>query len=178
MEFKNYRLSVVGLVALITLALLLGGWHLYIRQTVDRPLAQLFSGKPEILEYKLNRETVPPRLTMKLGPVDNLQESYLSLYEKARTYLGEDLEMVVLDERNQRLEEAYRQVSFSIEEAIARGNFTEMAEAIRQKGRELQLDKTEVAIDKQFLYLHLRDGDNYLYAVAPRKRASEGGDKQ
>ncbi len=78
--------------------------------------------------------------------------------------------ILLSDNRSPELQALLEKTRFSIEEGIAKGNFTEMEKAIDSAAKEAKLDRYGIFMDAEAVYLQFHKGDNYLYQVFPRQQ--------
>ena len=102
-------------------------------------------------------------------PTARLEESYPEVEALARAAFGRALGRVIpVDRRSEELADAYYDVHFLVQEGISTGRFSEMASLIAERLRGLGVERHRVFVGDRFVYVHLYDGDRYLFEVAPR----------
>lgn len=172
MNFNGLRWPVVIAVILITFGLLLAGMKLYQLQSVDRPLFKLYQDVKEVKDVqikKLGDETI---VLVYLNRVDNLQSTYGRIHELARGVLERNkFRVELIDNRTPLLEQVYYRIQYSLQEANANGNFTDMAREIEAQQKMFALDDSRVYVDGDNLYVALYHRGAYLYEVIPRGRS-------
>jgi len=92
----------------------------------------------------------------------NLRLAGLALQE-----LDDKLPIRYLDQNNDTLNELFGQMQFAIQEGMARGNFTEMAQNIRSQADKAGV-QLELEIDNNALYVILNQEDAQLVEVIER----------
>ncbi len=169
MNFKrDNRLTFVIALA-VTVAVLVAGQLLWQKYAVARPLGSGLQGIPGVTaaswDENKNGDTT---INVTLGDVDNLARTYGEIGETAKTILGKHPARITLtDSRTPELEEIYHAVHFHLQEAIATGNFSAMADRVDAKARAGGAE-ARVYVDARNVYLQLHKADASLYAVVPR----------
>ncbi|MDN5347706.1 MAG: hypothetical protein PWP65_1270 [Clostridia bacterium] len=173
MTWKGWRLHFVFIGLILTLLLLFGGEGLYRRYFVIEPLKQSLKSEQGVQAVDVQEMPQGYRLLVKMGPVENIQSAYQEIETRAEKALGRRvLEVVLIDKRSPALANAWQQAQFAIYEAVARGNFTEMAARVDELARREEIEHYALNIDAHNIYLQFHQGDNYLYAVIPRIESS------
>lgn len=170
MNLLNVRWPAVLAAAAVTLALLLGINTLITRRTVEQPLQALYNSSPALESYQIERQgdTYEVRLCLKETP--DLAAVYTELDHKTREILKKkDYVLEIKDHRNQQLEQSYRRMNLYVEEAMATGQFAEMADRIAQEADSTGLT-ARFAADSDRVYLQIHGEGGYLYSVVERER--------
>ena len=142
---------------------------LLVNRTVTKPLESSLRQVPGVLSVKASEGTGRLKIDVTLGQVPDFHRAYSSLVRRISEITGKrEYELSILDHRDDRLETAYYQMHYDIEEAIATGGFSRMAGALEQRSRDLGLSASKVFVDQKGVYLQLESGSSYLYAVFPR----------
>lgn len=169
MVYKGYRVWVVAVALVVTLGILLGGQYLFRRERVDRPLLEQYKEISAVESASIRDEQGRKVIELQLGEVDDLAKSYRDIEAASRNFLEKDsYRLVIVDKRDRGLEDVYYRMHFSLEEAIATGRFTDMADRVGTIAGSSDLDRYRLSVDGQRLYLQLHRGDRYLYAVLER----------
>lgn len=162
------RAWLAGLTALAATLLLLFGsqaiWHTF---AVAKPLDRAFAGVDGV-QSVVRQQDEPVVLQVTLVHVANIQTTYTALEQQAKRILGTSaFRIVIRDNRTPELEQVYHGLHFQIQEAIATGRFSDMADRIRQKADAAAVDAV-VYVDARHVYLQLNKGEAALYSVIPR----------
>jgi hypothetical protein len=156
------------------LALLWAGGRLYRTQFVLQPAAEKIERLAGVEYAKFQGEA----LYVKLAPQVSLQTKARQVSEIAENALGRKASLVIVDERDQALEETYGELSLALAQAASRGEFETMRprwdDIARQEGAQI-----DVSVGSDAMYVSLKKGKNYLYEIIPREdRASQGAAEQ
>ncbi len=170
MRWNGIRVPVVVLALVLGLAAFWGSQWLYGRLNYERPLARFLGENKYVAAYSINNRGPVMELEVKLGKVDNLQETYNSLQRSVQDIVGRrNFKIILKDERDKSLEDLHHYSRLAAFEAMERGNFLEMEEYIsRRAAREGASAK--ILMDQDRLYIQLVRGSYYLYDIIPRNK--------
>lgn len=167
----NFKIVIASLVA--GLVLLLGGNWVYKTYGYHQPLIQALESDETVQAYEIDDSQSVVRIEVELGRTTNLMETYQALDRRvAGSMPGLDYELVIRDDRDARLSEAYYQSQYAIHEAIMRGNFSDMVRVIEENARTVGAE-ARVYVDGDNVYIHLEGVDHQLMAVVPRHSLAE-----
>ncbi|WP_324717859.1 hypothetical protein U7230_06175 [Carboxydochorda subterranea] len=109
-------------------------------------------------------------LWVRLQPVDDLPGTVDAIRRAAASgRLGRVDEIVLVDGRTPALSAASRELSLALHEGASTGAFTEMAQRVRARARELGIEVGGIFADGTSVYVMLQSPDGgYLYEVVPR----------
>ncbi|MCL4424784.1 MAG: hypothetical protein M1299_03470 [Firmicutes bacterium] len=179
MQYKGYRIPVVLLSLAITVTLLAGVALLSEYTLVRLPLIRTLQGIEGVQEVRLERGAKGDVILVRLASVADLRKTYGQLYQKALSYeKSAAFSLRLLDNRDQALEKTYYRLNFSLQEALATGQFSRLRDELDRLDQTL--DRAQAEIDGDYVYLQLHQGQNYLYEVVPRQaqvgsQVSKGG---
>lgn len=169
LSLKELRWTTVILGILLGFGTLVFGNWLYQQYLVKAPMAEALSGRPEIRDWSLQKNSRQTRLIIELGPVADLQDTCKFIQKTTRQFLGEEnLEIVIADHRTPQLQAAKYNLQFPLYEAIAQGNFTSLAHLVNLEAERAELNQYQIFIDEHYLYMQLFQESAYLYEVVPR----------
>ncbi|MDT8901582.1 hypothetical protein [Anaeroselena agilis] len=173
MNFKrDNRLAFVIALA-VTVATLVAGQLLWQKYAVARPLDSGLQGIAGVTAASWDEsKNGDITINVTLGGVDNFAKTYGEIGETAKTILGKRPARInLVDSRTPELETLFHAVHFHLQEAVATGNFSAMAERVDAKARAAGADAT-MYVDARNVYLRLTRGGASLYAVVPRPEAA------
>lgn len=166
---RKMRLHIVLVAFVIVLMLGFAGQKILYRQQVQKPLEKRFAAIEGVESVQLKGSTARQELVVTMGKVTELEKTYQQVMDEARNILGEEFDSIQLvDRRSPRLNEALHASHFAIEEGIATGYFTEMADEVAMVMESIGIDDYRLAVDETNVYLQMVDGENYLFSVFPR----------
>lgn len=173
MNFKrDNRLTFVIALA-VTVAVLVAGQLLWQKYAVARPLGSGLQGIAGVTAASWDEnKNGDITISVTLGGVDNLARTYGEIGETAKTILGKRPARINLtDSRTPELEALYHGVHFHLQEAVATGNFSAMADRVDAKARAAGAE-AKLYVDARNVYLQLHKGGAALYSVVPRPDAA------
>ncbi|MDR7865737.1 MAG: hypothetical protein RIN56_02910 [Sporomusaceae bacterium] len=173
MNFKRDNRLMFVIALAVTVAVLVTGQLLWQKYAVARPLGASLQGIAGVTAASWDEnKNGDITINVTLGGVDNLAKTYGEIGETAKTVLGKRPARINLgDNRTPELEEIYHAVHFHLQEAVATGNFSAMADRVDAKARAAGA-QAKLYVDARNVYLQLRKADASLYAVVPRPDAA------
>lgn len=175
MKYRGYRVDVTVAVALLTLAVLLGGRLAYARFLVERPLVAELKALRGVQSVTLERSDAGYVLHLKLAEVEDLPGLYRQIEKLGAERLGPGNFVVkIQDERTPALENVYYRIHYYLEEALVQGNFSAAAARIQSEARAAGVEE-RFYVDEGHIYLELIHGPAYLYEVRYRPQVLAGG---
>lgn len=143
---------------------------LYGKFTVGEPLDRVFKESPAVLSHAVVKREPVTVVRVKLAEVADLHEEVRALEDRAEGVLkGRDVRVVVEDTRDKALSDAYYSMHFYIQEALATGRFSDMADRVAMRAREAGLERYRVYVGDDNVYVQLHLNGHYLYEILPRR---------
>ncbi|OAT86691.1 hypothetical protein [Desulfotomaculum copahuensis] len=168
MQWHGWRIPVVLLAMLAGLGVFLGAQWLYNKYSYQEPLAGVLKQNPAVASFAVHRREPVLRVAVRLKPVNNLMDTYQGLQKSIRGVLGDkEFKLEIEDDRDSQLNEAYYYSQFAVYEAVARGNYREMADYIAAHAAKVGAS-ARIFLDQDNIYLQMSHGRHYLYQVIPR----------
>ena len=162
------------IVFIVTLIVLYGGKAASYSLQVRKPLDAFFLRQAEVLDYTVEQCKGGLCVNVELDDVEDIQSQYAQLWSGIVEATGRSPQSLgVVDRRNRELEDIFRNMRIHIEEALCKGSFYAMSQAIDEKAEEARLDRWSVGVDSDYVYVQLHKGENYLYEIIPRKQEPE-----
>lgn len=170
MNWKRDNWTVFVVALTLTVAILVAGqlmWQKFaVARPLDKGLKEIAGVENAVWEENKNGDVI---IKVTLASVPNLAKTYGDIDAAAKRALGKRPARIVLsDHRSPELEELYYTCNYNIQEAVATGGFTVMAERVRSAAQAAGAE-TKVYVDAQGVYLQLKKGETELYAVIPRQ---------
>ena len=139
------------------------------KQATDELLSELIHQNEKVKEAQLNQEGDMIIIDVELDYVNNLQYAESNIEKDVTRILGDrEFEIEFKDNRNDFLEEVYFRVHYSLQEALVKGNYTEMSRAIEEILGQYQIDHYSFIVEEKAIYFQLKSGNNFLYEKLPR----------
>lgn len=167
MNFPKFNIAKIALTFVLTLGFLLVGRFIYQEVGIVEPVRKNVMSVSEVHQVEVIAEQDGVlTVTVEMGEVDSLKYSYQAIKQLLPQQKLSKLE--INDRRNDYLTNLWRENHFALEEAATIGNFTEMQQLIDEKLSKEHLDRWQLEIDGENLYLQMHDNGYYLYEVVPR----------
>ncbi|SFR01865.1 hypothetical protein [Desulfoscipio geothermicus] len=177
MRWQGFKIHVVIISLVVGLAAFMGAHWLYTSLNFQQPLQKQMDNNSLVASYKIveNGDRYKIIVSLRNRENMNLMQSYRQIYDKVREIMGNRPFTIELVNRpNDRLNGVLNQGRFAIHEALVKGNFREMFDALHRYARRAGVE-SRVYIDDDYVYWQMRDGANYLYEVVPRGVSTGGG---
>lgn len=167
---SRVRLVPIIFVAIISLAVLFGGFQAYRHFNMLRPLEihlQKISGVTSVnIETGQNGVVV-----VKLGPIDtlkndDLQSTYQAINQQIEDTLGSDANIHLLDNENSTLEMAFENLNPTLMEGLVKADYKQMIISYEQQAKTLGIH-ARVTMDDHNIYIQMSQGKYYLYKIQP-----------
>lgn len=178
MQIKGLRIPIIFICACLSLAILTGGQWAYKEFSIERPFIREITSLTNVEAAELIDDSELPKLVIKLDSNVDLASFITRLKGIVANNYKQQVELQLIDERNEELNDILLTSRFYIYEALVNGNYTEMYFELGQLLNALGLDEWDLAMDNQYIYLKLYKGSAYLYEIVPidRQRLLVGGD--
>lgn len=174
MQIKGLRIYIIIAAVVVTLAILLTLQYVHQKYNVEQPLFKLYSETKLVKDVKLEEKGSTVKVILDVNKTDNLRKAYFDLNTYTQEIMGnKEFTIELKDNRSKELEKAYYNSQFIIYEAIAKGDFTRMADIIRKNAEAVNAESM-VFIDENNIYVEFIKGGNYLYEIVPRKQMAAG----
>ena len=156
------RILLISLVGFLIFGLLLGGKVIYQKNWQDVSILRQSQQISGVVSAKIVDNNGLNELDVVTNKVTNLHQASLALQK-----LANNLPIRFLDRDNDALKKLSEQMQFAVQEGIARGNFTVMAQNVRTQAEKagVQLD---LEIDNDAIYMSLNQGNAQLLEVIER----------
>lgn len=159
-------------VTLVLLLLAASVFHITFVESSLRRAVMAVAGVTSVSAAPQGAQTV---VTVQLGPVDNLGSTYTQLESAINQALGgRPFSVVLQDNPDQTLEDAYYHVHFAVEEAAVQGDFVSMLAQVDKVMHGTRGITYRVYVEPQEILVQMKDSGHYLYRVVPRQNPSGG----
>lgn len=166
---KLNRVVYTGVIALLTLGVLLGGYFFYNKYFIDQPLSTALESSNIIRSYELTEKAHSPLLKLELQSTANFaQEFHNFLNNNEQMLLDKPIYLELHSNPNEKIKKFYEEVHPVIYETLSLGNYTQLQEKIEVLANDYGLSKTKLTVNHKYLYLQLEDKENYLYLMFNR----------
>ncbi|OEH84816.1 hypothetical protein BHU72_08260 [Desulfuribacillus stibiiarsenatis] len=162
---KKMRIYLILISFIVTTATLTLGFYAHQHYLVIQPIEKVLDTMGGIESYEINvtRKSKNIIVTMKS---EQFMEDYNAIHTALNEHLSNQAFVITLkDNRDELLTTYLNDISFQLFEAIETKQYT-LLQALNQDKNTTFVMKVE--IDEKFIYLNLKNGDNYLYELIPR----------
>lgn len=169
------RIVPVMLTALLSGAVLFGGWFGYRHYMVEKPLAVTFSGieGASASDPVVTDDRVTVEIT--LDGTASLAEVYRNILEQSGGALGgRELDLVIRQERNEKLEEIWSSALFAVAQAMETRRYADIPETARRLEAAHPGLAVETEMDDRNVYITMMLESAVKYVVLPRQPAVLG----
>lgn len=167
---KNLKYPIVALAFLLVLGAGLALQRVYVQHRVTGPLAKLTEILPQVESVDVVKEASGKQVVrVRFAEDAPLEEVYPQVETMAQAALGASMERIVIeDERNAVLSQAFYQIHFAIREGATTGKFTDMADVVDHTLRQHPISDHRVTVGDRHVFVALRADGGYLHAAVPR----------
>ena len=161
------RIMLISLSAILIFGLLLGGKIIYQKQWIDASILNQSQHIPGVVSAKTVDVNGQSEVDVITNHISNLSDVSYELKK-----LAGNLPIRYLDQRNNTLEQLFDQMQFPLQEGIVRGNFTEMAQNVKNLAEKAGV-QLNLQMDNGAIYVVLNQGDSQLLEVLERHQQGE-----
>ncbi|MEW5952980.1 MAG: hypothetical protein AB1815_04375 [Bacillota bacterium] len=167
MQWHGFRVPIIILALILGLGAFVGVQWLYNKYNFLQPLEDYLAGSPAVKTYKIDDLGDTLLLTVELGETGNLASDYQDLQHALAGILGKrPFALQLTDNRDQVLQQAYYESQFAIYEALARGNYREMADVVHDNAAEAGAE-VAIFLDGENIYVYMERNGRRLTEVIP-----------
>ncbi|SHH12487.1 hypothetical protein SAMN02745221_01736 [Thermosyntropha lipolytica DSM 11003] len=169
MKKGEIRIFIVIISLVLSLAALITGFNLYTTYGVKTPVIKELEKWPEVEQVKIKKYR-PYQVMVKLKEVENLMAVYRAVTAQLDDKLGSGKYVLLIeDNRDFGLENAYYRLGPAVYEAVEKGNYTWLESYIAKSLNDKDLSY-KMFVDENYLYLQIKgEKGHYLYAVIRRQ---------
>jgi len=166
---RNIRIAVVILSSVVVFGVLYAGNIWLTRRTVMQPLERSLREIAGVTDVKIAETSTEVSVNVKMGAMPDLRTAYLEIDKHVKDLASrKQIDLHIEDRRSPALEDAYYNIHFDVQQAIATGGFAQMADNVGKKMKALGIEKYRVFVDSDDVYVQMQQGSDYLYEVVPR----------
>jgi len=166
LRIEGIRFKIVLISFVVALCIVFPAKYLGHRKLVVEPIYEAFSRIKGVKKVELTETDGKMKLVINLDDVEQLELVMQQILDQVE-HFQRPMQLVITDQANQKLEHVYHQMHFAIEQGITLGTFVEMAQNIESIAQANQI-LSRVAVDRDYVYVQLQDGEHYLYQVISR----------
>lgn len=167
----------IGVIAVLTLALLIAGNGAYSYWTVSRPVTALLGNHPALRSHEIVRQAGrPPVVKLTVKREADMVQVHEVLGEELKSKLGAH-QMEIVDARSPQLTAFLAQAQYALYEGAANGSFVQMHQILAGIAADAGV-QAEVVVRPGWIYLKATTPDAYLFEVIERTAPAAGGNSR
>lgn len=164
----DFKIPVAALALILTLGLSLGGFMLYNRFVVEKPMYQEMKQVEGVQRVSVHKEDKQMVVVVKLAEMSDFSVTYRLLDRIAEKRFGAGkYTLEIEDRRSQELEQFYADIQLHLYQGIATNSFLWLDKEIGQMADSKGIQH-RLRVDEDNLYLQGHKEGYYLYSVLKR----------
>ncbi|MBM7564533.1 hypothetical protein [Paenibacillus sacheonensis] len=160
----------IVLTAVITAALLVGGWFLYRNEADLKPLDRIATSTPGVIDAKpvIGRSSVTLDLTLNRDA--NLRNVYDTIATEGDDIIGsKELKLNITEsEASGKLEDVWASMLFEVAQAMDHRSYADIPKAMQEAQSKYPGIQASSEMDDTNVYITLKDDKAVKYVVLPR----------
>lgn len=157
----------------LCLGVCLGGYYLYNRLQVEKPLTAALQEQQSIKEVEIEKEEGIYSIHITLEKVDNVQKEYENLEQIIQEKLGDRPYAITVEgSGSQGLETVYAEMQPVLYEALANHEYVWMQKTIADYSEARGIE-FNLYVDDERIYLQFTDKDSYQYHILSKENARD-----
>ncbi|HHW57453.1 MAG TPA: hypothetical protein GXX15_07280 [Clostridia bacterium] len=163
---KGIKWQIVLVTFIIAFGILFASFQIYQNKILPDKISRDIKTVEFVKVVTISIDDNGYNIKVELGKVKSLMETYKEIESKINKYPVK-INILLIDNPSDKLNNVYYNCQFAIYEAIQKGDYIKMYDTIREISYKNSVIPY-VYIDKQNIYLDLRDNSHYLYRIIPR----------
>lgn|GEM_PF-3980231 len=151
---------------ILTFAVLFGGLQVYRTYEVVQPLESQLAKIPAVQSVHVATGAQTPTITITLGKVPDLQNTYTLIESEVTSILGGPMNIVLKDHRTPALAAAYESMQQILFQGIAHGSYVTMISQLEQAAAKAHIT-CRVSMNNQDIFIQMAQKGAYLYGIVP-----------
>ncbi|AIQ13468.1 hypothetical protein [Paenibacillus durus] len=169
------RLMPVLLTALLSAALLFGGWFLYREFAVQEPLEKMVSSYEGVKQSHITINRNEVTLKLDLQPGTKLRELVHYINTEGKSIIGDrTVKLDVEEHSSEVLDDYWDRALFSVAEAMESRKYTVIPETLKELSAQYKNVAVTTEIDDKNVYVSLSDGTKSKFIILPREPETMG----
>lgn len=163
------RLAPIALTALVSAAVLFGGWFGYQHFFVKQPLDEQAASVPGVREADVFIGRGEVRIILQLEPDVDLRDVYTTVRKIGESAAGSrDVRIEIAQSASKSLEDLWSKALFDVAEAMEHRRYGDIPARLDELAADLQGVTVTTEMDDANVYVMLSDGSSSKYVVLPR----------
>ena len=178
MKNSEFKIITAVISLFVTLAILLGGYNLYNKYMVEKPLTTQLAMLPTVKSANIKKIDNEYLIQLQLKQVDNIQDSYNQIEATINRKIKNDkFKIEIQDAGNKQLSQFYNDLQPVLYQGLSGQQYLWLDEQIKERSNNKGIE-SQLYVDDKRVYLQLEDADSYLYKTfdIAQTQSSGGGD--
>jgi hypothetical protein len=167
------RKGTIVLSLMATLTLLFGGWFMYQKVQIEKPIlteiGQMQSA--ELTKLEVGKDRI--HIDLKVTNPEPFPQEYQQLKRMLAERVGNKPVEIEIDNKAKALEEIWTNGVFAFTEAVDLHQYSRIPQIIGQWKEAYSLDEVLTQMDEENIYVYLKRGSEDFYAIVPRSSGNE-----
>ncbi|MGE5397925.1 MAG: hypothetical protein ACM3MK_10380 [Chitinophagales bacterium] len=169
---KEFKIGMALASFALTLALALGGFHLYKQHVINEPLIETLGQLPGVEGVKIDNQQDPLTIQLTLTRTDDLKDTYFKAESLVKKQLkSKPYVLEIKGNSTTEMENEYQDLELAVYQGIANNSFIWL-DGIIDRSSQTHEYKYRLQVDEDNLYITMKKGGHYLCRVVPRKSDS------
>jgi len=169
----NIKRSLLALI--LTLTVLFAGSYLVDSYKFNHSLNDDLLEIDGVEEIEIDKSSSIYKVEVTLQSVDNLIKVYEDIKDRIEETTKDEKYKLVINSDSTELTKIYEDINLALYEALETGEFVKLGERVDNFAKDYQLDKSEIKVDTDYLYLTLIKEKQELYKVVKRNQKKRLG---
>ena len=178
MKNSEFKIITAAISLFVTLTILLGGYSLYNKYLVEKPLTTQLAGLPTVKSTKITKVDSEYLIQVQLKQVDNIQDSYNQIESTINRKIKNDkYKIEIQDASSKELGHFYYELQPLLYQGLSGQQYLWLDEQIKERSINKGIE-SQLYVDDKRVYLQLKAADSYLYKTfdIAQTQTSGGGD--
>jgi len=178
MKNSEFKIITAVISLFVTLAILLGGYNLYNKYMVEKPLTTQLAALPAVKSVKITKVDKEYLIQVELEQVDNIQDSYNQIESTINGKIKNvKCKIEIQDAGSKELSHFYNELQPVLYQGLSEQQYLWLDEQIKERSGDKGIE-SRLYVDDKRVYLQLEDADSYLYKTfdIAQTQTNGGGD--
>lgn len=178
MKNSEFKIITAVISLIVTLAVLLGGYNLYNKIMVEKPVTAQLTALPTVKSAKISKVDKVYLIQLQLEQVENIQDSYTQIESTIDGNIkNHKYNIEIQDAGSKELSQFYSDLQPVLYQGLSAQQYLWLEEQIKARSSDKGIE-SRLYVDDKRVYLQLEDAGSYLYKTfdIAQTQTSGGGD--